>query len=45
MRHIMSEYLKAMRKRSGLSTSAEDKGHKEVLTSTLMRDEEQFVRA
>ena len=36
----MSEYTKAMRERSGLSTSAEDKVHKEVLTSTLKRDEE-----
>ena len=39
-KHIMSEYTKAMRERSGLSTSAEDKGHKEV----LKRDEE-HVRA
>ena len=43
-RHIMSECTKAMREWSGLSTSAEDKCHKEVLTSTLKRDEE-HVRA
>ena len=43
-RHIMSEHTKAMRERSGLSTSAEDKGHKEVLTSTLKWGEE-HVRA
>ena len=40
----MNEYTKAMRERSGLSTSAEDMGHKEVLTSTRKRGEE-HVRA
>ena len=41
--HIMREYTNAMPERSGLSPDAEDKDQKEVLTSTLKRDE-QHVR-
>ena len=43
-RYIMSEYTKAMREWSGISTRAEDKGHNELLASTLKRNEE-HVRA
>jgi len=36
----MGEYAKAMKERSGLATSSEDKDHKEARPSRLKKDEE-----
>ena len=39
-RHITSEYSKAMKNRSGVATSSEDREHKEALPARQRKDEE-----